>query len=226
MVRTSGVVLRDEEAAGVRDADAEAWVSLEGTRLVGVGVGELLLLLLLLSLLLVAGGCEVSAGGSEVVSGSLDVAGGAEDAGGVLEAGGADDAGGGVEVAGGAEEAGVLLPVPEAWRFSSWWRYSLMPSMCRPSKLKADTMATSAKSVTNNQAWRNMATSGVWGGGTKGWRLERSLEGSREGAVGGVDLFTAADAFHGQWCEGARVGCRGAGVDAGGGRGSGGGQRG
>ena len=161
-MRTMAVVLMDEGAAAdVRVGDAAACVSLEGTRPVGVGAGELPLLL---PLLLVAGACEVGAGASDVGAGSSEVAGGAEGAGGGLEAGGGDDAGGGGggdEVAGGAGEGvGVLPPVPEACRFSLWWRYSLMPSMCRPSKLKAEAMATKASSVTNSQAWRNMVMSG------------------------------------------------------------------
>lgn len=31
-----------------------------------------------------------------------------------------------------------------------------MPSMCRPSRLKAEAMATRASSVTNNHVWRIM----------------------------------------------------------------------
>lgn len=153
MVRTRGVVLTEEAGAEVRDAEAAA-VSLEGTRLDVTGAAELPLPLLLL----VAGACEVGAGSFEVGAGSSVVVGGAaEDAGGALDAGGADDGcGAAEEVAGAADEAGVLPPVPDAWRFSLWCRYSLMPSMCRPSKLKADAMATRANSVTNNHAWRIM----------------------------------------------------------------------
>src|SRR5690242_21571577 len=68
-----------------------------------------------------------------------------------------------------------------------------MPSMRRPSKLKADTMATRAKSVTNNHVWRIMAVSGAreQGEGPQMWRERRA----------GVDRCAAADAFHGQRCE-------------------------
>ena len=181
MVRTMAVVLRDDDgAAVVRDEEA-ACVSLEGTRPVDVGGAELpppLLLLLSLSLLLllvVAAGADVWAGASDVVAGSSEVGAGAEDAGAWLDgAGASDDAGGGDDVAGAAEEATELPPVPEACRFSLWWRYSLMPSMCRPSRLKADAIATKARSVTNNHAWRIMVMSGeetrVCGsGGNDGW---------------------------------------------------------
>ena len=161
-MRTRGVVLSEDEAAAVVRADEPAaWDSLEGTRLVGVGVAELPLLLLLLEV--VAAGRDVSAGASDVGSGCWELAGGADEAGGALDAGGDDEAGG-ADDAGVAEEAGVLLPpVPEAWRFSLWWRYSLMPSMCRLSKLKADAMAMRANSVTNSHAWRIMVDVGERG---------------------------------------------------------------
>ena len=172
------VVRRDEEAAAVVGAvEPAACVSLEGTRPVDVAAAELPLPLLLL----VWGACEVWADASDVAasvveSGSCEVTGAAEDAGAALDAGGADEAAGADEVAGAAVEAGVLPPVPEAWRFSLWCRYSLMPSMCRPSKLKADAIATKAKSVTNSHAWRNMVMmSGretsvvICGDGSGGW---------------------------------------------------------
>ena len=153
-----GVVLTEEAAAEVLLAEA-AGVSLEGILLEGVGVGELLSLLLLLSL--VAGACEVGAGSSEVGAGSsvVEAGGAAEDAGGALDAGGGDDVSGAAEGVGDGVGVGVgeLLPVPWAWRFSFWWRYSLMPSMCRPSKLKAEAMATRA-SRANNHVWRIMVS--------------------------------------------------------------------
>ena len=150
-----GVVLTEEAAADVLVAEAAA-VSLEGTLSDVAGAAELVLPLLLL-LLLVAAACEFGAGSSEVGAGSsvVEAGGAAEDAGGALDAGGADDGSGAAEdVAGAGVEVGVFaLPVPVAWRFSFWWRYSLIPSMCRPSKLKADTMATRAKRA-NSHVWR------------------------------------------------------------------------
>ena len=169
VVRTMAVVLMDDDAAAeVRVTDSAAFVSLEGTRLVGAAAADesslLLLLLLSLLLLLLGAGAEVCAGGSGVVSaeeGAGDDAGGA-----ALVVGAVGDATGvgvgvGVGVAAGVEVA-ELPPVPEACRFSLWCRYSLMPSMYKPSKLKADAMATKAKSVTNSHAWRNMVMSGEW----------------------------------------------------------------
>jgi hypothetical protein len=160
---------------------------------------------LLLLLLLVAGACEVGAGSSEVGAGSsvVEAVGAAEDAGGALDAGGADDVSGAAEdVAGVGVGVGVLFPVPWAWRFSFWWRYSLMPSMCRPSKVKADAMATRANRA-NNHVWRimvsvsmsmsmsmAMAMSEVYYVETGGCR-------SRGGGWVWVKV-TAADAFHGQ----------------------------
>jgi hypothetical protein len=99
----------------------------------------------------------VGAGSSVVEAG-----GAAEDAGGALDAGGGDDVSGAAEGVGDGVGVGVgeLLPVPWAWRFSFWWRYSLMPSMCRPSKLKAEAMATRA-SRANNHVWRIMVSVSV-----------------------------------------------------------------
>jgi hypothetical protein len=157
VVRTRAVVLIDDEAgADVRVADPAACVSLEGTRPVDVGAAEEApapLLLLVAAAEVWAGASDV-AGLSEVGAGAADEAGGA-----ALEAGGAaEDAGGAAdEGAGAAEEAAAeLAPVPEAWRFSLWCRYSLMPSMCRPSRLKAEAMATKAMKAANIHAWRNM----------------------------------------------------------------------
>lgn len=57
----------------------------------------------------------------------------------------------------GVDGAGVFPAVPEAWRFSPWWRYSSMPSMCKPSpKLKADDTATSAYKASSHEL-RSMA---------------------------------------------------------------------
>ena len=156
-----GVVLTEEAGADVLVAEA-AGVSLEGTRSDVVAACEVLSLLLLL----VAGACEVGAGSSEVGAGSsvVEAGGAAEDAGGALDAGGGDDVSGAAEGVGDGVGVGVgvgeLLPVPWAWRFSFWWRYSLMPSMCRPSKLKAEAMATRA-SRANNHVWRIMVSVSV-----------------------------------------------------------------
>lgn len=72
-----------------------------------------------------------------------------------------------------------------------------MPSRCRPSKLKADTMATRARSVTNNHVWRIMAVSGAreQREGPQMWRERRA----------GVDRCAAADAFHGAAVRGLRA---------------------
>ena len=157
MVRTMAVVLRNDEAAAVVRAEDAAAVSLAGTRDVAAAAELPPLLFALVA------AAEVWAGASDVAAGSSEVeAGAAEDAGASLDgAGAAEDAAAADDVAGAAvEEATELPPVPEAWRFSLWWRYSLMPSMCRPSKLKACVMANNAKSVTNSHAWRIMMLSG------------------------------------------------------------------
>lgn len=171
VVRTMAVVLTDDEAAAdVRVADPAACVSLEGTRpedVAGAAADDpsLLLLLLVATAAEDWAGASDDAGASEVGSAAAD-----DGAGAALEAAGAEEgAGAAEEVADAADEgAGVLAPVPEAWRFSLWCRYSLMPSMCRPSRLKADAMATKAKKATNSHAWRNMVMCvRVSGGGSE-----------------------------------------------------------
>lgn len=194
VVRMMGVVLTEDSA--VRELAAA--VSLDGTRpeeaagaasvAVGVGVGAPPPLLLLVA------AAEVGGGASDVGSSELGAgAGAADDAGGAaLDAGrvgGAADEGGGAaeDVGGAAEEAGVLPPVPEACRFSLWCRYSLMPSMLRPSRVKAEVMATRAKRATKSQAWRNMAV--AENGNESVWICWRRR-------VDRVQVCTAADAFH------------------------------
>lgn len=154
MVRTMAVVLADVEPAEVREPELGAGVSLEGTlpEVEGAAAAEDASLLL-----------GTAEDGASDDAGAADEGSAAGDEGGAALDSGADEAGGaGVELGAADDGAGLLAPVPEAWRFSSWCRYSLMPSMrrpskLRPSKLKADTRATRATRAARSHAWRSMA---------------------------------------------------------------------
>jgi len=173
-VLTIAVVLTEELPSSVAVGELAAPPP-PPVRLVPAAVVEASLLLLLLLLLLPpsevgaaavvegAGASDVGSldgGGLLVVEGSgsgvADVAGGAAD----------DVAGGAAEDAGGAAEDGAGVadgdepPVPSASCLLPWWRYWLMPSMCRSSRVKADD--ATVKTKTESQALGNMVGGCCW----------------------------------------------------------------
>jgi hypothetical protein len=75
---------------------------------------------------------------------------GEDGSGGSSELGSGDGVGEGVGVGVGEGE----LPVPLGCCLLPWCRYSLMPSMRKSSRLKADDSVTSAKSANSSHEWR------------------------------------------------------------------------
>lgn len=169
-VLTIGVVRTEELPSSVAVGELAAPPP-PPVRLVPAAVVEASLLLLLLppsevgaaAVVEGAGASDVGSfdgGGLLVVEGSgsgvADVAGGAAD----------DVAGGAADEAGGAADDGAGVadgdepPVPSASCLFPWWRYWLMPSMCRSSRVKADD--ATVKTKTESQALGNMVGGCCW----------------------------------------------------------------
>ena len=104
---------------------------------------------------LVGGGWDDCGGGAGVDLGGSELGGGFGVTDGVDTGGGRFEVGGGRGEDEGGDGDGEP-PVPLACRFSPWWRYASMPSMCRSSMPKADEWAARAKTAANSQRVRSM----------------------------------------------------------------------